>query len=80
MKPEPKPTNVVCTVCGLDWKAHEQNSTAAKKRTTVTLEDCVRVLKAELARRPKQNPWVGVSGTGWPPAVYGLPHHPKPAH
>jgi hypothetical protein len=49
MKPEPKATNVVCTECGLDWAKH----LAGPRKKTPTHEDCVRVLKAELATRPK---------------------------
>jgi hypothetical protein len=41
--PKPKTIKVVCDVCGQDWKAHG---------TKPTLEDCVRLLKAELRKRP----------------------------
>jgi hypothetical protein len=41
--PKPKTVKVVCDVCGQDWKAHG---------TRPTLEDCVPLLKAELAKRP----------------------------
>jgi hypothetical protein len=42
MKPEPKVTKRVCTLCGLDWGLH-----GAKP----TVETCVELLKAELAKR-----------------------------
>ena len=41
-KPEPKTVSVVCSVCDQPWDKH-----GAKP----TLEDCVRLLKAELAKR-----------------------------
>jgi hypothetical protein len=41
--PQPKTVKVVCDVCGQDWKAHG---------TKPTLEDCVRLLKAALAKQP----------------------------
>ena len=80
MKPEPKPTHVVCTVCGLAWDAHESAFPAKGKKPAVTLDDCVRVLKAELAKRPRQNPYVvqQLATSGWPPAVYGLPRPTPP--
>ena len=42
---QPKPVIVsqVCSMCGLDWERH------GEKPTT---EDCIRLLKAELASRP----------------------------
>lgn len=44
MKPEPKPLKIVCSNCGMDWEAHGPKPTVDK---------CVELLKAELARRPK---------------------------
>lgn len=44
MKPEPKTVKVVCTVCGLDWDKHTQT-----RRADVPLDECVRLLKLELA-------------------------------
>lgn len=41
-KPEPIPTLVSCSVCGLSWDAHGEKP---------TLLDCVELLKAELAKR-----------------------------
>jgi hypothetical protein len=53
-KPSPKPTRVVCEVCGLSWEAH-----GAKP----TLETCIGLLRAELAKRPKpQIAFTGSSG------------------
>lgn len=49
MKPEPKATHVVCTACGLNWDKH----LAGPRKKNPTLEDCVRVLKAELGARPR---------------------------
>lgn len=43
MKPEPKPLNIVCSNCGMKWDAHGEKPTVDK---------CVELLKAELARRP----------------------------
>lgn len=44
--PKPKPTNIVCDTCGLDWKKHKENA-----KGTVPLTECVRLLKVELASR-----------------------------
>lgn len=43
--PKPKPLKIVCTECGMDWAAHGDKP---------TLADCVRLLKAELAK-PRPN-------------------------
>lgn len=43
--PKPLTVKVVCNVCGMDWKAHGPKP---------TLEACVRLLKAELLKRPPQ--------------------------
>jgi hypothetical protein len=56
-KPEPVPKQLCCSVCGMPWQPHKQRpgrtkSGAAVNVASPTLEDCVRVLKAELARRP----------------------------
>lgn len=55
MKPEPVATAYKCAVCGLDWKAHPQFSDLEKKKPkgSPTLEDCVTLLKAEVARLSK---------------------------
>jgi len=51
--PEPKPTAIVCSVCGLEWKRHGK---------TPTLEKCIELLKAEVARKPIVT-WAGTSPT-----------------
>ena len=50
--PEPIPQYVVCSECGLSWDDHE----------VATLEECVRLLKAELVKRPVTTTWTGVIG------------------
>lgn len=42
---EPKPVAIttICSVCGLSWSNHGE---------TPTTDDCIRLLKAELAKRP----------------------------
>lgn len=45
-RPEPVPMQVKCSVCAQDWDKHGDNPTVV---------DCVRVLKAELAKRPYNN-------------------------
>jgi hypothetical protein len=42
-KPEPVAKLTVCSLCGLDWSLHGEKPTMA---------DCIRLLKAELERRP----------------------------
>lgn len=42
-KPEAVSVETICSVCGLDWDLHGENPTT---------EDCVELLKAELASRP----------------------------
>ena len=43
-KPRPVHLNVVCSECALPWDDHGDKP---------TLSDCIGLLKAELARRPK---------------------------
>lgn len=47
-KPTPVVVTEVCSMCGLDWQRH------GDKPTT---EDCIRLLKAELASRPVAVPF-----------------------
>ena len=47
--PEPKPLRLVCSLCELDWDAH------LKRTKKPGYEDCIVLLKAELAKRPTQN-------------------------
>jgi hypothetical protein len=55
--PKPKTVKVDCDVCGLDWKQHKPDA-----KGKVTLDECVRLLKAELAK-PCPSPFyqVGVN-------------------
>jgi hypothetical protein len=61
-KPEPRPTAIVCSLCGLGWDRHEKlMKTKAEKPTA---ETCVELLKADLAK-PRLQPFVsGTSGYG----------------
>lgn len=57
--PKPKATRIVCDTCGLDWSLHKKSKT-----DSAPLSECVRLLKAELAK-PKQLPFIiGGSGSG----------------
>ena len=47
-KPSPVPVQTVCAVCGLDWKAHGDDPTT---------DDCIRLLKAEVAKGPVTVPY-----------------------
>lgn len=60
-QPAPKPTKVVCDVCGLDWAKHE----AAMKTKTQkpNLETCVELLKTALAAKvPNQYSNLAITG------------------
>lgn len=50
-KPQPIPKSVICDQCGLDWGLHKK----------ATLTECVRLLKAELVKRPQWS-WTQYSG------------------
>lgn len=41
--PQPVPVTTICSMCGLGWELHGK---------TPTTEDCIRLLKIELAKRP----------------------------
>ena len=43
-KPQPIVVTTVCSLCGERWEAHGDDPTTL---------DCIRLLKAELARRPR---------------------------
>jgi hypothetical protein len=58
-KPEAVPVNTICSVCGLPWHDHGEDPTT---------DDCIRLLKAELARRPLTVPV---------PHPYPVPVYPK---
>jgi hypothetical protein len=47
--PKPIPQHVVCSECGLAWDKHKSTSLGLAS----TLEECVRLLKLELATRPQ---------------------------
>ena len=59
-KPEPVVTEQVCSLCGLDWALHSQ------KKAPSPIE-CIDLLRAELATRPRHLP---LNGQIWsvPPA------------
>jgi hypothetical protein len=60
-KPEPISRDVVCSICGLDWGRH----------TEKTAEECIELLKADLARE-KQN------ARPYLPMPYPLPYPVAP--
>jgi hypothetical protein len=59
--PQPVVVSTICSMCGLDWQLH------GEKPTT---EDCIRLLKAELANRPPTVITI--------PTVYPYPVYPNP--
>lgn len=75
--PSPVPVVTVCSVCGLDWASHGADPTT---------EDCIRLLKAELARRPvtvpipMPTPYPVPWGERWPPWRRGGPIWVSPNH
>lgn len=42
VRPEPVPTNVVCSLCGEAWSLHRED-----ERGDVTTLECIRILKAK---------------------------------
>lgn len=46
-KPEAVPVNTICSVCGLPWSDHGRDPNT---------DDCIRLLKAELAKRVQYVP------------------------
>lgn len=60
-KPSPVSRLTVCSVCGLDWDRHTKD-----RKTAPTADVCIRLLKAELAKRPSyaQNPLFSGGSTG----------------
>lgn len=65
--PTPVVTATVCSMCGLDWERHGADPTT---------EDCIRLLKAEIAHKPitLPTPWMRpVPYVPWTP-----PHRPGP--
>jgi hypothetical protein len=63
-KPEPKPTAIVCTLCGLGWDRHEKLMKTKTEKPTA--ETCVELLKADLAARPRYAPAFSGTGITWP--------------
>lgn len=59
--PQPVPVTTVCSMCGLGWELHGK---------TPTTEDCIRLLKIELAKRPHYTPPVII------PQPYPVPYQP----
>jgi hypothetical protein len=47
-KPKPVSKQVVCSECGLPWDEHTKG-----RKTDPTADVCVRLLRAELAKRPR---------------------------
>lgn len=47
-KPTPVAVTTICSVCGLDWTLHGEDATT---------DDCIKLLKAELAKRPAVRPY-----------------------
>jgi len=47
--PKPVVVTTICSECGLAWDAHGEKPTTS---------DCIRLLKAELAKRPTVQPYV----------------------
>jgi hypothetical protein len=56
--PEPIAVSTICSVCGLSWHDHGKDPTT---------DDCIRLLKAELAKRPITVPV---------PQPYPVPYRP----
>lgn len=54
-KPKPVPKSVVCSECGLAWNRHTEG-----RKTDPTPDVCIRLLKADLAKRPM--PWLSNAG------------------
>lgn len=48
--PQPVPTKVVCSACGLDWELHE-DKIKETQQPAVNLETCVLLLVAALSQR-----------------------------
>jgi hypothetical protein len=68
-QPKPKTVKVECDVCGQDWKQHKPDA-----KGKVGLDECVRLLKVELAKpRPA---WISQSsGITAYPHFYGNTTH-----
>jgi hypothetical protein len=49
-KPKPIAKHVVCSECGLSWEKHKERMKTSEAEPKP--EDCIALLKAELAKRP----------------------------
>jgi hypothetical protein len=63
-KPQPVNKTVVCSICGLDWEKHGK---------APTMEKCVALLKAELAKRTLPNQFYHQTSGAIPLNVRGIP-------
>ena len=61
-KPTPKTIKVECSLCGLDWTEHEKLAKKAKRKWP-NQDDCVTLLKAELAKPKRTFSWQGVTSS-----------------
>ncbi len=61
MKPKPVVVETICSECGLDWEPHGENPTTS---------DCIRLLKAELAK--PRSVTIAPYVQPWPYPVYPL--------
>lgn len=57
-KPKPIPKSVVCSVCNLPWDEHTKG-----RKTDPTPDVCIRLLKVELSKRPRQQPYFSSSAS-----------------
>ena len=73
-RPKPIVTQTLCDTCGLSWDLHVPN-----RKGIVEADECVRLLKAELSRRPQYvpqyvpvypRPWVNPLPVPWYGGVY----------
>lgn len=65
-RPAPVVVTTVCSMCGLDWQRHGSDPTT---------EDCIRLLKMELAHRPVT---ITLPVPYAQPVVYPTPVRPWP--
>lgn len=66
--PKPVPREIVCSECGLPWDRH----VLATGARTMSLAECVRLLKAELASRPAWTYTGGIGSVTYGPTTYGV--------
>ena len=63
-KPSPVPVETVCSVCGFAWTLHGSDPTT---------DDCIRLLKVELAKKPVPVPYIQ-------PYPYWVPYRERPLY